>query len=89
MKRCPSFAELGQCLADGLAGADAEGVEAHVETCVSCQQALERLTDDDAVRKGRGPASHGEAGGDFPRRLERAPPTEAWPGPERAGRGGP
>src|SRR5262249_50248191 len=85
MTRCPSSAELGQWLADGLAGADAEGVEAHVETCVTCQQALERLTA--AVRKGRGPAPPGESGGDSRRRLERVPPTEAWRGPGRCERG--
>jgi eukaryotic-like serine/threonine-protein kinase len=87
MKRCPSSAELGRWLADGLAGADAEGVEAHVETCVTCQQALERLTDDIAVRKGRGPVLHGESGGDFLLRLEREPPTVAWPGPGQNERG--
>src|SRR5262245_26382934 len=77
MKRCPSSAELGSWLAGELAGA--EGVDAHIEACATCQQALERLTDDVAVGKGRAPASESEAGEDFLLRLERGPPTETWP----------
>jgi serine/threonine-protein kinase len=46
MMHCPSSDRLQQLLADRLAGADAEAVEAHVETCSSCQQALEKLTGD-------------------------------------------
>jgi tRNA A-37 threonylcarbamoyl transferase component Bud32/tetratricopeptide (TPR) repeat protein len=90
MTRCPSSAELENWLADGLAGAEAAGVEAHVETCVTCQQTLELLTDHVAGRKGRGLVSPGESGGDFLRRLEREPPTDAWPGPGRSegGEGG-
>src|SRR5262245_4747028 len=80
MKSCPSSTELGQWLADGLAGAEADAVDVHVENCVACQQTLERLTDDVAVRNDRGPATRGESGGDFLRRLERGPPTETWLG---------
>jgi eukaryotic-like serine/threonine-protein kinase len=89
MTRCPSSAELGQWLADGLARADAAAVEAHVETCVTCQQALERLTDDVAVRRDQGPVSHGESGGAFLLRLEREPPTDTWlaPGQNERGKG--
>src|SRR5262245_37472601 len=89
MTRCPSSAKLGQWLADGLARADAEAVEGHVETCATCQQALERLTDDVAVRKGQGPVSQGEADKDFLLRLEREPPTDTWlaPGPNERGKG--
>jgi serine/threonine-protein kinase len=80
MSHCPSSTKLRQWLTNGLAGADADWVEAHVETCVTCQQTLEQLTDDCAVRKSRGPVSVGESGAKFLRRLERVRPTEAWSG---------
>src|SRR5262249_38065509 len=38
MTHCPSSAQLQQLLTDGLTGPQAEAVEAHVETCVLCQQ---------------------------------------------------
>jgi eukaryotic-like serine/threonine-protein kinase len=44
MTRCPSDEELRHLLADRLAGPDAAALEAHVEGCAACQQALERLT---------------------------------------------
>ena len=74
MTQCPSSAELGRWLADGLAGAAAADVEAHVETCAGCQQALEQLTRSPDAGMNRGPASRGQSGGDFLRRLERHPP---------------
>jgi serine/threonine-protein kinase len=61
MTRCPEPEQLEQLLADGLTGPEAEGVEAHVEACARCQQALERLTGADA-------------GADFLRRLEKELP---------------
>jgi hypothetical protein len=86
MTRCPSSAELGQWLADGLAGAEAADVEVHVETCVTCQQTLERLTRNADDRVGLGPVSHGESGGDFLRRLERRPrPALGRPRPPAEG----
>ena len=45
MSRCPALEQLEQWLADRLAGPEAEAVDAHVETCAVCQQALERLTE--------------------------------------------
>src|SRR6516225_6524174 len=81
MTRCPSSAELEQWLADGLASAEAEAVEAHVEACAACQQALERLTSDVCVRQRQGPVSHGESGHAFLLRLERQPRTGAWTAP--------
>jgi serine/threonine-protein kinase len=77
MTTCPSPTKLGQWLTDGLASADADWVEAHVETCVACQEALERLTDHFAVGKNGRPMS---TGADFLRRLERVRPTVARPG---------
>src|SRR5262249_50110038 len=85
MTRCPSSAELGQWLADGLAGAEAADVEAHVETCAGCQQAMEQLTRNADGRVGLGPVSHGESGGDFLRRLERRPPAGLGPPPAPGG----
>src|SRR5262245_27424741 len=79
MTSCPSTEQLRQMLADGLT--DSEAVESHVEACALCQQALERLTTGPDAPPG--PGSTSESGGDFLRRLERQPPTGAWPGPER------
>jgi hypothetical protein len=87
MSRCPSSEQLQELLADRLAGPDAEAVEAHVEACPACQEALERLTGDAEARPGPGAASHGESGRNFLLRLEQEPPTEAWPGPGRSERG--
>src|SRR5437762_12935423 len=71
MTRCPSSAQLGQWLADDLAGAEAAAVETHIETCAGCQQTLEQLTRKLDVCRGQGPASHGESGGHFLLRLEQ------------------
>jgi serine/threonine protein kinase/WD40 repeat protein len=79
MTRCPSSEELRQWLADGLTGPEAEALEAHVETCAGCQQAVEDLLDDTGGRTVRGPDGGEEVGGDFLRRLERDPPTCAGP----------
>jgi hypothetical protein len=81
MTRCPSSAELDQWLADRLAGAEADAVEAHVEACAACQQALERLTSDVRVRQRQAPGSHGGSGQAFLLRLERQPRTGAWTAP--------
>src|SRR5262249_16992772 len=75
-------AELGRWLADGLAGAEAADVEAHVERCARCQQALEQLTRGPDACTDRGPVSPDESGGDFLRRLGRRLP--AGPGPPPA-----
>jgi hypothetical protein len=86
LTHCPSTAELGRWLADGLAGAEAAGVEAHVETCADCQQTLEQLTRNADDARGSGPVPRGESGGDFLRRLERAPPAGLGPPPAPGGR---
>src|SRR5262245_46153111 len=74
MNRCPSPEQLQDLLADRLVGAEAEAIEAHVEACPACQQALERLTGGADTREGQGPASRSASGGDFLRRLENRPP---------------
>ena len=72
MNACPESDQLRHLLDDQLAGPEAEGVEAHVEECISCQQELERLTDD-AAQKTQSSGS-GEDGVEFLRRLEERPP---------------
>jgi hypothetical protein len=79
MTRCPSSEELRQWLADGLTGPEAEALEAHVETCAGCQQAVEDLLDDTGGRTVGEPAGREDVGSDFLRRLERDPPTCAGP----------
>src|SRR6267154_698859 len=74
MTRCPSSEQLQRLLADRVAGPEAEAVEAHVETCAGCQQALEQLTRSPDACMSRGPVSHSQSGGDFLRRLEQRPP---------------
>jgi WD40 repeat protein len=44
MNNCPSLERLYDLLAERLAGPEAETLEAHVEVCATCHQALERLT---------------------------------------------
>src|SRR6267142_2544642 len=44
MTLCPSSEQLQRLLADRMTGPEAEAVEAHVQTCTGCQQALEQLT---------------------------------------------
>jgi serine/threonine protein kinase len=41
--RCPSAEELERFLGDEFSDADRTTIEAHVETCASCQERLERL----------------------------------------------
>jgi hypothetical protein len=85
MNRCPSAEQLRDWLADQLPGADADALEVHVEACAVCQQTLEQLTGNAGLRKVVEPASRGESGGDFLRRLEQTPPTcaDLPPGPGR------
>lgn len=78
MNTCPAFDRLQALIDDQLSSPEVQAVEAHVETCVGCQQALEQLTDSAANHKGKGVPSHGESGNDFLRRLEQKPPAGAW-----------
>jgi serine/threonine-protein kinase len=75
---------LQRLLADQLSGPEAETVEAHVEACAACQQALEQLTAPAGGCADRAPPSGGESGRDFLRRLEWQPQAGAGP-PSRAG----
>jgi serine/threonine-protein kinase len=74
MNRCPGPEQLRQLLADELPDPDPDAVEAHVQTCAGCQQALEQLTHSPDALVGRGPVSCGHSGADFLHQLERRPP---------------
>jgi WD40 repeat protein/Tfp pilus assembly protein PilF len=43
MKTCPSPEQFRQLEANQLSGPEAEALEAHIEACASCQQALEQM----------------------------------------------
>jgi tRNA A-37 threonylcarbamoyl transferase component Bud32 len=79
MTCCPSTEALQRLLADDLPGPEAEAVEAHVEACAACQQALEELTGKPGTGTRPVPHSREQSGGDFLRRLEKDPPAGAWP----------
>src|SRR5262245_61021415 len=74
MTRCPPPELLRRLLADELSGPEAESVEAHVEVCADCQQALEQLT---ATVDRRATAATDD-GLNFLRRLGQEPPAAAW-----------
>jgi WD40 repeat protein len=76
MIRCPSPDHLKRLLADELSGPEAEVIEAHLEGCAGCQQALERLT---AARAATPPAAT-DPGETFLRRLGQGPPGPAGDG---------
>jgi WD40 repeat protein/serine/threonine protein kinase len=75
MTRCPSSEQLQRWLSGGLSGDAA--LEAHVETCAACQQALEELTGTPGRRTVADGDGREESGADFLRRLEQTPPTSA------------
>src|SRR5262249_19630010 len=77
---CPSLTQLESLLRARLSASEEKAVEAHVETCVLCQQALERLTtarQSSPVVPLRREQVSGGSGGPFLRQLEREPPTGA------------
>src|SRR4051794_32870814 len=79
MTPCPSADDLRRWLADQLAPPEAGHIEAHLEGCRACQQALEQLTAGPA-----GPVPPLPGGTDFLRRLQAQPPTGAWPARDEA-----
>jgi serine/threonine-protein kinase len=44
MSCCPSLEQLQHLLADRLSESETDAIEAHLETCASCQRLLDRLT---------------------------------------------
>jgi WD40 repeat protein/serine/threonine protein kinase len=79
MTSCPSPDQLEKLLADDLEGAKAKEIEAHLDSCSACQQALEALTSAtylDAARPGSSPVG-----------AAQVPSTEAFalPGVEPDG----
>jgi hypothetical protein len=89
MSPCPRPDRLRQLLAVRLAGPEAEAVEAHVEGCAACQQALEELTGNVRGHTVGEAQRRDESGGDFLRRLEQIPPSSACPPPGPDGRTAP
>src|SRR5262245_39497163 len=75
MTGCPSSEQLQRFLADLVAGPEAKAVEAHIETCAGCQQALDQLTRGPEVSVGRGSSPRSQSAGGFLRRLEQRPPA--------------
>jgi WD40 repeat protein/tRNA A-37 threonylcarbamoyl transferase component Bud32 len=57
MNPCPPSERLRALLADALTSGEGESVEAHVEGCAACQQALEELTGGAAAGPGGRPAA--------------------------------
>jgi serine/threonine-protein kinase len=76
MTGCPPLDELREFLSDRLDGQSSQTIEAHVETCAGCQQALEELTDGAELRRGRRSLSQDEIA--LLRRLDSQPPTTVW-----------
>src|SRR5262249_14108155 len=94
MSQCPSTGQLEQMLAEKLTGAEHDTVEAHVETCVSCQERLEDLARSTITTGAspqqvtrRSPDPPPELDEDFLRRLRltptpsRVPPSAHTPAP--------
>jgi Leucine-rich repeat (LRR) protein len=80
MGECPSLDQLRQLLADQLSGPPGEAVEAHLQACRRCQQALERITSASDSPAGGGvprpfrPQAAQTAAANFLHRLEKKPP---------------
>src|SRR5690242_17385047 len=81
MTVCPPLDELQEFLTDRLDGPISQSIEAHVETCAGCQQALEDLTDSAELRRGSPSLSQDEIA--FLRRLDSQPPTTVWDAAEQ------
>ena len=81
MGACPGREQLAQLLAEQLGGAEADRVEAHVETCDRCQQALADLCSPSLTELGSAAGSD-EPRPEFLRRLRATDPnaadTPAW-----------
>jgi eukaryotic-like serine/threonine-protein kinase len=93
MSDCPPREQLALLLAERLSGPDGERIEAHVETCARCQEALADLSGGGFIDPGT-PAPGPEPRPEFLRRLREASPgAEDTPGrlngPAPAAEGGP
>src|SRR5436305_407187 len=80
MSGCPVPEQLRRLLAEQLSGPEAAALEAHVQTCAACQQALEGLTAATGAWAGRGADPAGEQTA-FLQRLSASPPPPSG-GPE-------
>jgi WD40 repeat protein/tetratricopeptide (TPR) repeat protein len=82
MNPCPSSEQLQQLLADQVSTLEAEALEAHVEDCAACQEALARLTAAEPQGLGRAssvrqplPARNDDPDDEFVQRLEKVLPS--------------
>lgn len=84
MNQCPSDLQLQRMLADALTAS--EGLDAHVENCSACQQAIERLqaaTRGFRLVQGEEPTLVGQGtDDDFLQRLAANPMDTVWVGQE-------
>jgi WD40 repeat protein len=76
MKLCPTDDELQRLLADRLSDEVRTVVEGHIETCASCQQQLDRITQADELQLGVSPAATKNTGPAFLQRLQHEYPAE-------------
>ena len=84
MMECPSPAQLQKLFLNGQEAHD-EAVDAHIEQCASCQQALEKIMGAASLvtarsRQAAPPPAGVLAESAFLRRLEQSPPPGALPG---------
>lgn len=84
MNSCPPADQLSRLLTEELPATETAAVEAHLEECVACQEALERLTAGNAF-----PMRPKQTGGDTKllRQLEEQLPTASTPRPAQAEQG--
>jgi tetratricopeptide (TPR) repeat protein len=83
MDTCPSSQQLRALLAHELQGAEAEAVEAHVEQCAACQEALEEQTAAFPTQQSE-PTDQRAGDSDFLRRLQEQTPHGIRPAPQPA-----
>jgi WD40 repeat protein len=83
MSCCPSREQFALLLAEKLTDPEAGAVEAHVQGCFSCQEALEELSRPPSTERpgpdaGEWPTLTEEPSPDFLHRLREAVPAAAW-----------
>ncbi len=86
---CPGRDRLRRLLEESLAAPEQQALQAHLETCAACQQALDRLAagggtwDRAAAHLGPAPDPAGPALQQVVCELQSDPPTESAPHPRR------
>jgi hypothetical protein len=96
MRECPTPGRLEGLLREELDDAEQGLIEAHVEDCSACQEALQHLASGGAgpallalqtVLSGTGPPETGPEAGAFLEQLKRQLATAGQDGPRRAASG--